>query len=248
MTAKRLAHVFLVFPFVLGIATSAGAGVMHARAVIGLGVSSQTAGHYGVAHAERHQGSKYRIVHEELGYNYNYGNAGSGHAHHHSGSPFAPEAEEQTGEHGRRAEVKPPVPGSPGTAQLLRQTWLPDREREAVVVSWLSDSFLQVDPSDVTPSHPAICNGSLTAEGGLQGSVELSARLDADRRIRIEVKTTGVFSGVKYELVTHPNGVVSLHFREPLEWIVPGQQEDFEISLDGAIITKEKELTRERTD
>lgn len=244
MTAKRIATLALAIAVAFTYVPSAFAGLMHARAIIGLGIHTQYAGHYGVAHAERHQGSKYRVAHEQLGYNYTYGNAGSGHADHHGGSPFAPEddhADEPDVNRSRRPFPPPPVPGSDGTSQLVQQTWVPDREGETVHVAWLKDSFLQVDPSDVTPSHPAICSASLTAQGGLNGTVELSATLGSDRKPVIAVRVSGVFEGVKYELVTHPNGAVSLHFREPLEWDVKGTEEGFEISLDGEIRTKENE-------
>lgn len=216
-------------------AAPAVAGVMHARSQVGLCVRSQITAHGGVAHAECKVGSKYRVSHEEFGNNYTYGNAGSGHAHHHSGLSFVPAGGAQDDAARPRPEFKPPVPGSRGSSQYIKQTWLPNSSRDKIVVAWDPNSFLQVDPAEVKPHRPFVVRASLVAEGGLEGAVELVARRDAARSPRFETNLTGVFKGAKFELVKHPGGIVSLQFRQPLTWTVAGDPETFDVSLEASV-------------
>ncbi|MEN3334142.1 MAG: hypothetical protein V7641_3507 [Blastocatellia bacterium] len=232
---KSFTSLVLLGVVVLCVSAPATAGVMHARAVIGLGVSAQFAPHGGVAHAERHQGSKYRIAHEEFGNNYTYGNAGSGHAHHHSGLARSSDGGSQESDNREAPATKPPVPGSRGTSQYVKQTWLPNASGDKIEITWTSDSFLQIDPSEITPGGQVVSRASITASGGLNGTVEISARLKRGQKPQIVTQLTGIFRGVKFELVSHPGGVVSLQFRQPLKWAVRGNAETFDIALDASI-------------
>lgn len=240
---KSFISFILLGAVVLGVPTHTMAGNMHASAIIGLGISSRTASHHGVAHAERRQGSKYRVAHEELGYNYTYGNAGSGHCHHHAGSPRPSGDESQEGDI-REIPVRDlPVPilGSRGTSQSITQYWLPYGEN--IEISWTRDSFLQIDPSEIPLllGGQIVSRGSITLSSGLHGTVELSVRLNRFRQPQVETRLTGVFKRARFELVTHPNGVISLQFRQPLKWIVRSTVENFDISLDASI---EESFTR----
>lgn len=245
MTTSRLKPLglsSLAVALLLGSASSADAGAMHARSVIGLGVHSQTASHNGVAHAERHQGSKYRISHEELGNNYTYGNAGNGHAHHHS-TPFM--APPNQGSSEGQILQEPPVLGSRGTSQYLRQTWRPNAAGNGFDVTWDPKNFLQVDPAELTLGGRLVSSGSLTAPG-LTATVELSAQLDEKGNPKIETKLTGAFQGMRFALVTHPNGVVSLQFQQPLAWTFPGTDDTFDLAIEGTIDTGEEDGAAEK--
>jgi hypothetical protein len=240
---KSLGSLALVSTFIFGNAASAIAGTNHAKAVIGLGVNDNRGFNDAPAHAERHQGSKYRVVDERIGSNSNYGNAGSGHAHHHSG-PFHHSSGsmrlgpgEQEDPNRTRPEIAPPVLGSQGSSQYIKQTWLPNAAGNKMDVAWSPDSFLQVDPSELAPGEQLISRASLAAPG-LVGSVEMTARLDNKRKPQIDTRLTGIFKGLKFELVTHPNGVISLQFRQPLAWTVPGKVTTFDIALDASIDTR----------
>lgn len=232
---KSFTSLVLLGAVMLGVSAPATAGPMHARAVIGLGVSEQFAPHGGVAHAERHQGSKYRVAHEEFGNNYTYGNAGSGHAHHHSGLNRSSEGESQESDNREARATKPPVLGSRGTSQYVKQTWIPNAYSDQIEITWTPDSFLQIDPSEIRPGGQVICRASITASGDLNGTVEISARRNRGQKPKIDTQLTGVFRGVKFELVSHPNGVVSLQFRQPLKWAVKGNGETFDIALEASI-------------
>jgi hypothetical protein len=222
---------------VLASASSANAGLMHARAVIGLGVSAQYAGEGGVAHAERHQGSKYRIAHEEFGNNYTYGNAGNGHAHHHSGLFRSSSDAGQDKTNQLESTISPPAPGSRATSQYVKQTWLPTSGGTEIKVSWTPNSFLQIDPSEMSPGRKIVSRVSITAAGGLTGTVELWGRLDGHKKPQIDARLTGIFKNIKFKLVTHPNGVVSVQFSQPVTWTVRGNAAKFDIALDGSIDT-----------
>jgi hypothetical protein len=244
---KSLSALMLVGTLMLGNAAFAVAGTNHAKAVIGLGIQERRGFHDAPAHAERHQGSKYRVVHEEIGYNYNYGNAGSGHAHHHSGSfnhsgglLMNWNLGEQENSERQRTETPPPVPGLQGTSQYIKQTWLPNSTGDKIVVVWTEGSFLQVDTSELSPGTRLVSRASLTAEGSLAGTVEISARLDNERKPQIDTQLTGIFKGLKFDLVSHPGGVVTLQFRQPPTWTVPGKVETFDISLDASVDVERK--------
>ena len=242
MTTSRLKALglpLLAGALLVGNASPADAGAMHARSIIGLGVTGQTASHNGVAHAERHQGSKYRISHEELGNNYTYGNAGNGHAHHHSTPFFAPPNQ---GSSESQASQEPPVLGSRGTSQYLRQTWRANARGDGFDVAWDPKNFLQVDPAELIPGGRLVSSASLTAPG-LTGTVELSAQLDEKGNPKIETKLAGDFQGLRAEVVTHPNGVVSLQFRQPLAWTFPGTDDTFDLAIEGTIDTGEEDGT-----
>jgi hypothetical protein len=245
---KSLSALVLVGTLMLGNAASAIAGTNHARSVIGLGVSEQRGFNNAPAHAERRQGSKYRVTHEAIGNNYTYGNAGSGHAHHHSGSfnhsgglLLRWDLGEQENSERQRTEIAPPVPGSRGTSQYIRQTWLPNTAGDKIVVALSEDSFLQVDTSELTPGSRLVSRARLTAEGGLAGTVEISAWLDKKRKPQIDTQFTGIFRGLKFELVSHPGGVVTLQFRQPATWTVPGKAETFDIALDASVDVERKQ-------
>ena len=211
---------------------------MHARSTLGLDIKSRCAGESGVAEAilkGRLRKSLYSVSHEERSVNYNYGNAGSGHAHHHDGTfcvtsgflPFSDVVDE--------TPPPPPEIGSPGTSQYIFQSWLPNAADTEITVAWSPRNFLQVDLSQLIPGVPLASRASLAADGGLFGSVELLALLDEHLITHIDTRLTGIFDGLSYELASHPSGVVSLQFRQPLIWIVPGDAETFDISLDGSI-------------
>jgi len=211
----------------------ANAGFMHARSVIGLGVSAQFASEGGIAHAERHQGSKYRVSHEEFGNNYTYGNAGTGHAHHHSGL-FRTSGEDKDITPGVQKPTKPPKEGSPGTSQYIKQTWLPNASG-LIEVTWTPDSFLQIDPSDIALNARIVTRATISAGERLSGSVELIARRTQGRKPAVDTRLTGIFKNVKFEVVTHPNGVISLRFKQPLRWTVKAKPDTFDIALEGSI-------------
>lgn len=233
---KSFISLILLVAVVFGVATPATAGEMHARSSIGLFSREQFAPHNGVAHSDlRRPNNRYRIAHEQLGYNYTTGNAGSGHCHHHSGSP-RPSGDKSQESDGRLIPPRhPPVPGSRGTLQHIRQYWLPNGEN--IEISWTRDSFLQIDPSEI----PLLLGGrivsraSLTTASDVNGTVELSVRINRFRQPQVETRLTGVFRTARFELITHPNGVISLQFRQPLEWVVRGNAENFDISLDASI-------------
>jgi hypothetical protein len=229
---------FLIAPglavaFLLGNVPLADAGYNHCRAVIGLGVMSRLTGDSNPAHCERHQGSKYCIAHEEQGNNYINCNAGSGHAHHHSnifgrpseGNPKAAAA----------ARTAPPRPGSRGTSQYIQQTWLGSRAGDKIDVAWAPQSFLQVDLTELKRGQIISARASMATHGGLAGAVELAAWLDEKGKPSTQTRLTGVFQDVKFELVSHPNRIVSLQFRQPLTWSVPGNAETFDSELEGSI-------------
>lgn len=225
----------------LGNVPFAVAGAMHARSTIFPQDKSRCAGEAQAAEANITRKNKYRVSHEELYSNYTYGNAGSGHAHHHSGTcvSFGRQAgDNSVDSNGARPEPQappPPILGSKGTSQYIKQTWLPNATGDKIVVAWTPDSFLQVDPSDFAPGRRLVSRASLTAGRGLTGTIELSARLDQKRQRKIDTRLTGIFKGVRFELVSHPGGVVSLQFRQPLTWTASGNVKTFDIALDASI-------------
>jgi hypothetical protein len=215
--------------------TTAEAGYNHARAVIGLGVSSQLKTDSQAADAQRHQVTKYRYAHEELGNNYTYGNAGSGHAHHHTNLlGLVSVGNEQKAASDQQPKNPPPRPGSRGSSQYVKQTWVPNG-REKMDVAWSPDSFLQIDLTELSRNNIITSRASLAADGGLAGSVELSAWLDEKGMPQTNTRLSGIFKDAKSELVSHPGKIVSLHFRQPLSWTVPGTAETFDSALDGSI-------------
>lgn len=217
--------------FALGSAT-ADAGYNHARAVIGLGVSSQLTSDNTAAHAERHQGSKYCIAHEQIGYNYIHCNAGSGHAHHHS-TIFGLVT---TGnQNNTKAAEAPPRAGSRGSVQYVKQTWLPNSAADKIDVAWSPESFLQIDLTELTRNSIITSRATLATDGGLSGAVELSAWLDEKGKPQTDTRLSGIFKDAKFELVNHPGKAVSLHFRQPLSWTVPGKSDTFDSALEGSV-------------
>ena len=180
---------------------------------------------------------RYRNSHEELYYNYTYGNDGSGVAEHlkppaycvSTGSPQLPDDDPGS---------NPPLPpklGSAGTSQYVAQTWLPNDAGDKITVTWSADNFLQVDMTELTPGNPLSVSASIHADGGLFGSVELTAWMDDQSQPHIGTILRGVFEGMPFDLVNHPNGVVSLQFKQPLAWTVPGQVDTFFVSLQGSV-------------
>ncbi|HWM26500.1 MAG TPA: hypothetical protein VNP98_16915 [Chthoniobacterales bacterium] len=238
---KCLALLVLLGALVFGNVSSTQAGDMHARVYLYPGLSSSSTGHGGVAHVERRRNNKYCIAHEQFGNNYVRCNAGDGHAHHHSGRdrPAARGEQDNSSPQGTPTPTPPPVPGEPGTSYYVNQTWLPTSVAGDVEVRWTPDSFLQVDPSEIAPGLPTVLAASLTADGGLTGTVELSGLRNGDQEPQINAHLTGIFAGKQFKLVTHPNGVVSFQFTEPLAWTVQGDPETFEIALDASIDTAE---------
>lgn len=234
---KCLALLILI-AFVLGNGSSASAGKMHAFARLGLHSCSQYTGHGGVAECDLDGLFKrYVIAHEEFGNNYVHHRGGSGHAHHHSGPDLSFAGGAQDKSVPQESPTPQPTPGSPGTSQYVNQTWLPTAVAGDIEVRWTPDSFLQVDPSEMTPGLPIVLRASITADGGLTGTVELSGLRNGDQEPEITAHLSGILEGKHFELVTHPNGVVSFQFTEPLDWTVQGDPETFEIALDASIDT-----------
>lgn len=243
----------LVAAVTFGGVPSAVADTMHARSLILPKDQSRCAGPSDKADAsvtvKIFGKTKYRVSHEELYSNYTYGNAGSGHAHHHSGTCLS--FGRAAGDDGADSKdvnpgetPPPPILGSKGTSQYIKQTWLPNaagtnaaRTNAApkqIDVTWTPDSFLQVDTSELTPNSRLVSRASLAAPG-LVGTVELSAMLDKSRKPKIDTQLTGIFRGLKFKLASHPGGVVSLQFQQPLKWTVPGSAETFDIALEASI-------------
>jgi hypothetical protein len=222
--------VLLTGAFSLG-STTAEAGYNHARAQLGLGVSSQLTADSNPAHAERHQGSKYCIAHEQIGYNYINCNAGNGHAHHHS-TIFGLIS---TGQNDKPAASAPPQPGSRGSVQYVKQTWLPNSAADKIDVAWSPESFLQIDLTELERNTIITSRASLATDGGLSGAVELSAWLDEKGKPQTDTRLSGIFKDAKFELVNHPGKAVSLHFRQPLSWTVPGKSDTFDSALEGSV-------------
>jgi len=246
MRSKFWSVSILVTAITFGNVPSAVAGKMHAQSMIPGKLQSRCAGESGVAEAYVESGRngltfRWRKSHEELYSNYTYGNAGTGHAHHHSGicveAGLAAGDDRSASKDVRPIDETPPPPivGSKGTSQYIKQTWLPNAAGEKIVVAWTPDSFLQIDPSDLTPGGRLVSRASLTADGGLAGTVELSARLNKKGKPRIDTHLTGIFKRVKFELVSHEGGIVSLQFRQPLTWTVRGTAETFDIALEASI-------------
>jgi len=78
----------------------------------------------------------------------------------------------------------------------------------------------------------------MVTDGGLAGTVELSAWLDRKGVPQTRTRLTGIFKDVKFELVSHPGKIVSLQFRQPLVWTVAGKVDTFDTALDGWIDVK----------
>jgi hypothetical protein len=189
------------------------------------------------AHAEVKIGKKYRVSHEELYYNYTYGNAGSGHAHYHSGGcvSFGSAVPQPTFD----PPFDPPLPvmGSEGTSQYIAQTWVPNNTNDQITVTWLPDSFLQIDLDDLSSDKPLISSASLTADGGLTGTIELSALFNlATGEADIKANLTGVFQPLSYRLTPYSNNnVIALQLTSPATWIVQADPKTFDIELSGTI-------------
>ena len=69
--------------------------------------------------------------------------------------------------------------------------------------------------------------------------VEISARFDKKRKPHIETQLTGIFKGLKFELVSR-GGIVTLQFRKPPTWTVAGKVETFDIALDASVDDERK--------
>lgn len=213
------------------------AGSLHARSTIGLTSDSdcKPALPGNAAHAVVQKGSKYRVSHEELYYNYITGNAGTGHAHHHTLSgnctfSFGSAVPQPTSD--------PPLPvmGSEGTSQYIEQTWVPNSTNDQITVTWLPTSFLQIDLDDLSSDKPLISSGSLTADGGLTGTIELSALFNlATGKADIKANLTGVFEPLSYTLTPYSNNVIALQLTSPATWTVAADPNTFDIELSGTI-------------
>lgn len=215
-----------------GSAPRAAAGLQHARSIVQIKNVTSYALENGIAEATAQVASAKRVSHEETGLNYTYGNAGVGHAHHHA-LFNARAAATATGPVGRK--VRPPRLGAPGTSQHVVQTWRPDAARRKITVAWEPMSFLQVDPAEVKPGHSITSSASLAADGGLSGSVALTASVDAKGAPHFSTRLAGAFRGSKVSLVRHANGVVSLQLRRAPSWTVPGVPASFDVELEGSI-------------
>jgi hypothetical protein len=219
------------------------AGTNHAQSTIFLPPATRSvcARDSEVAEAVLTFGNRNRVSHEERFLNYTYGKVGFGHAHHHSGicvgAGLAAGDDKTDSKDAGHADETPPPPilGSKGTSQYIKQTWVPNAAGKKIQVTWTPDSFLQVDPSELTPGSRLVSRASLAADGGLAGTVELSARLNKKGKPQIDTQLTGIFKRAKFELVSHPGGIVSLQFRQPLTWTVRGTAETFDIALEGSI-------------
>jgi hypothetical protein len=217
----------------LGNSAPAPAGQQHAESFIyGNLFCSNYAPENGVAECTASGGPLWNKSHEQYGNNYIYGNAGTGHAHHH-GSWSPGRKREPIGTQVARLA---PILGSPGTSEYLFQTWVPNANRTKMIVTWSPKSFLQVDPSQLSAAQRSVSSrASIAANGGLRGSVELSAALDARKQPQTRTRLTGAFKGLPFDLVKHPGGVVSLQFRGPVRWTVRAVPASFDIALDGAV-------------
>ena len=222
---------------VLGFAASAVANQMHARASLPGRLQFSYASHNGVADASvTGNRGKYSTAHAQLGNIYASSNGGSAHAEHHGGAGLLAENGAKSG--ASDALFDPPLLGSPGSTQYVQQTWMPSPAVGQITVAWSTDSFLQVDPSELTADVPLIVvNVSQIGEANLVGSVELSVRppLPPEQNAQFEVNLTGIFQGLAYHLDSHPNGVVSLRFVQPPSWTVPGDMETFAIGLESQV-------------
>lgn len=232
----------LAAAIIFGNVPSAVADKNHAQSTIFPLTVSTCVPNCQVAHAVLVAGNKYRVSHEECGNNYTYGNAGIGHGHHHKNNICISTARVPGDDRPDSKDVHrvtetppPPIVGSKGTSQYIKQTWLPNAAGKKIEVAWTPDSFLQVDPSELTPGSRLVSRASLTADGGLAGTVELSARLNKKGRPQIDTHLTGIFKRVKFEFVSHPGGIVSLQFRQPLTWTVRDKAETFDIALEASI-------------
>jgi hypothetical protein len=233
-----------------GNVSSAVADTNHAKSTIFVKSQSRCAPPYAPADATVNAAfGRYRVSHEEMYSNYTYGNAGSGHAHHHGSSEacvnygrMARDNGANSREAGPGSETPPPPPrlGSKGTSQYIKQTWRPNAAGDKIDVAWTPDSFLQVDSSELTRGGRIVSRASLTAPS-LKGTIELSVRLDQKRKPKVDTQLTGIFKGLRFELVSHSAGVVSLQFRQPLTWTVPGKAETFDIALDASIDAEGKQ-------
>lgn len=231
MSSRNCGRFSVVCLVVLGLgAIDAWAGLMHARAVIGLGIHGVLAGHNGIAHATRNQGSKYRIAHAELGNIYTYGNAGSGHAEHHWASLADEDDRDSLGE----PPPPPPTPGEPGFATAANVAW-GVLDPNTVFIRFEPSSFLQIDLAGLPVGATVSADATLVGEGGFGGSATLLGHALLDSSAEVEVQLTGVFQGLAYVLESHANGRYSLHFPNALTWEVPGSDE-FEIGLESTIV------------
>jgi hypothetical protein len=229
MSSRNCGWIGVVCLVVSGLgATDAWAGSMHARAVIGLGVHGVFAGHNGIAHATRQQGSKYRIAHAELGNLYTYGNAGSGHAHHHNASLAGENDRDSFG------DPPPPTPGDPGFATFANVAW-GVLDPNTVFVRFEPTSFLQIDVAGLPVGGMVSADAALVGEAGFGGTVSLLGHALLDGNTEVEVQLTGVFEGLAFALESHPNSTYSLRFPNALTWEVPGSDE-YEISLESTIV------------
>jgi hypothetical protein len=217
--------------FVALVAGQAHAGLMHARAVIGLGVSGQFAGHNNTAYAQRTQGSKFRAAQQQKGYSNTWGNAGSGHAHHH-GNNFADPVPE--GANNGPDDLLPPVMGSDSTSQFIAQTWVPDVTTNLINVTLLGETFFQIDPREYAGEQ--IRNfGSIEIGEVPIGFFGMSMTMSPQGTPDFSVIRTGVFENAPFEMMTHPNGVHSLRFTSTHSWNFAGDYENFDVGLNGEI-------------
>ena len=229
----------------LGTGTPAFAGndTLHAQSQIYklLKLKSVCSPVYGVAEADvsgKFLGLgklRYRNSHEELYYNYTYGNDGSGIAEHLKYPAYCISHGSVDDDGAGTNPTLPPKLGSPGTSQYLAQTWVPNDAGDHITVTWNPANFLQVDMTELTAANPLSVRASINADGGLYGSVELTAWIDDQSQPHIGTNFTGVFDGMPFDLVNHSNGVVTLQFKQPLAWTVPGQVDNFYVSIQGSV-------------
>jgi hypothetical protein len=176
-------------------------------------------------------------AHEEQYINYciQHG-SGTCHASHHSnpyfcvGAPISSGPDDETS-----GSLQKPIMGAPGSSQYLSQTWVPNAADDHILVTLQPDTFLQIDLTELGPGNPTVTtSASLSATGGLAGSVTLFASLGTSADSNVSVSLTGALKGASYNLMRTQEGVVVLQFSQPLSWNLPGQEEDFDIELDGS--------------
>lgn len=224
--------------FICGSAVPAHAGRNHAHVVLGVRPKgdcepdNQTAYAYLIGKAKSRK-NLWVAATEGPNENSIQGNAGYGHAHHHSRNNC--DLQSQDSDVGAAALPAPVRLGWPGTSLFVHETWLPNPAGDEITVSLTPDSFLQVDLNQLTPTNPLSVRADLDADGGIAGSIILSAWMDDNHMPHVETNLTGVFEGSQFALVPYENGVVSLQLLGPQSWTVPGQVETFDTEIESAI-------------
>jgi len=216
----------------LSVVLPAHAGHNHARCIVNFQTANSLVADPGPADAVVSKKNKYCHAHEEPGVNYIVGNAGWGHAHHHSNAM----TQAGTGEAQDDPDLSTDDPNLPDPLLNLQQTWTPDGNGN-IVVAWSGDSYLKLDTSQLTGNKMTTTTAKL--EGArLNGLIELTAWKDEGGAVHSVIHREGVFVNVPYNLATQ-GALLVLTFPNPPNWTVPGQQDSFDIAIEGGF-TKAK--------